>query len=216
MHERDLKDALLQQGRYYEEGLLWHCSKNYYVFIERSWLIIFCALLFSTLCILSFNVYSMLPTKTSVTFIRYTDDIHNEISIPIRLYDLYRKNDDLQTVVEKYLISKYVEAWGKNEQTEGPEDNYVKLNSSHQVYEKFLESRRKEKSIKTHNIKMLDIQIKRSPTGSGKVATAKVRFYRGEEIQEKVIRVAFRATDVLLAHRNIISLELIVSGYEEL
>ncbi|QHD65004.1 conjugal transfer protein TraJ [Neorickettsia findlayensis] len=213
MHERDLKEALVEGGKYHEEGLSWHCTKNYYIFVERVWLLMFLALLFSTLCVMGLNMYSMLPLKTTTNFLRYTDSIDTDNIRAIRLYDLYKKNNDLQTVIDQYLLSKYIEVWEKET---GEQDKFIQLNSSHMIYEKFLQSRSRIASAINRRIEIIDIQIHKDTKTSGKVAIAKVRSYGDGKNEEKMVKIAFRTTDVILAHRDITPLELIVSGYEEI
>ncbi|ACT69208.1 type IV secretion system protein VirB8 [Neorickettsia risticii str. Illinois] len=214
MHERDLKEALVEGGKYYKEGLSWHCTKNYYVFVERVWLLMFLALLFSTLCVMGLNIYSILPLKTTTNFLRYTDSIDTDNIKTTRLYDVYKKNNDLQTVIDRYLLSEYIEVW---EEGTGQEDKFIQLNSSHMVYEKFLKSRSGITNTMNKRTEIADVQIHKDTKTSGKVAVAKVRSYEdGSKNQEKTVKVAFRTTDVILAHRNIAPLELIVSGYEEI
>ncbi|ABD45608.1 conjugal transfer protein TraJ [Neorickettsia sennetsu] len=214
MHERDLKEALVEGDRYYKEGLSWHCTKNYYVFVERVWLLMFLALLFSTLCVMGLNIYSILPLKTTANFLRYTDSIGVDNIKATRLYDVYKKNNDLQTVVDKYLLSTYIEVW---EEKTGQQDKFIQLNSSHIIYEKFLKSKSGVTNTTNKYIEIADIQIHKDSKSSGKVAVAKVRSYEnGNKNREKTVKVAFRTTDVILAHRDVAPLELIVSGYEEI
>lgn len=215
MHEKELKETLLERGEYRQEGLQWHCAKNYYVLVERTWLSVFFILLLSILFVLGFNIYSLLPLKTTKSFLHYTDALGSETVRAVRLYDIYKKNNDLQTVVDKYLISMYIKALEEGKSWQGERDGFVKANSSYLLYEKLMGMKGGAPSGGARTMEIGDIRILGGVKGGGKVAMVKM-FDKGGKASGKTIKLAFRTTDVLLVHKNIAPLELVVSGYEEI
>jgi type IV secretion system protein VirB8 len=214
MHEEELKDCLKKSGEYFDEALKWHNTKHHYVFVERSWLLIFAFVLIFCLGIVITNIFYMLPLKTSAPFIYYSENIYEDIPIIKSLFKIYKDDKDLQTVVEKYLVSKYVHSWNRSD-IESPDFDlmYVKRHSSYSLYSDFI--------TQTANmqldqwLKIKSISITQNPNTTVKKAEVKLEYDKNPDKTKKV-KLNFRAADVLLAHKKIVPLDFTVMSYEEI
>jgi type IV secretion system protein VirB8 len=213
MHEDDLKDELVKNNQYFGEAIKWHCFKFHYVFVERTWLFIFLLLMLFGVLVIVTNIYVLFPLKTPIQFVRYTDDLYDEIPVMRSLYTIYKKDESLQNVVDKYLISNYVEAIEGSSNLEYKK-NYVRENSSYQVYNKFLAT------IINNNYKIdiKNIEIKSNSGPEKSANTAIVEFYTIVENSKELKKVllTFKSTDILLAYKKIVPLSFIVVNYERI
>lgn len=209
MHEKELSTLLQQQSKYFEEAIKWHNTKHHSVFTERSWLIVFTFALCFSLFVVVKNIFSLMPLKVEKTFLYYTNNMYEQIPKIQNLFAKYKNDSNLQSVVEKYLLSYYVKAWNSSTGDEERSDTiYIKKHSSYRIYLDFI--RRKKHEV----LKIKDIYIEdRSDTAT---KLANIKFIENKSNKIKKVRIRFKASEVLLAYKKIVPFSLVVTDYEEL
>lgn len=210
MHEEDLKTELIKNGKYFSEAIKWHNFKFHYAFAERTWLFIFLLAMLFIASTVVVNIYTLLPLSTPVQFVRYTDDPYNEIPIMKSLHQIYKMDKELQDVVDKYLITSYVEVVEGTENLEYRK-NYLRENSSYQIYNQLLASKGSSRVI------IKNITLQKNNASDKNAGKAVVEFYSEDEPKQlKKVLLTFKSSNILLAHKKIVPLSFIVVNYDKL
>ncbi|MGN7678187.1 MAG: VirB8/TrbF family protein [Anaplasma sp.] len=121
---------------YFANALEWYLRKYLSVVSERAWLCLSLMIFSVFLVFLLWDMYSMFPTRTDFSFVKYTDRYSDEFLRIKRLsVDVEEKEEDL---LSAYLAGEYV----KRYESYSPESTeaqlgFVKNNSSRRVFVAF-------------------------------------------------------------------------------
>ncbi|MCU7611581.1 hypothetical protein OC188_02590 [Anaplasma capra] len=125
-----------ESEKYFEDALGWYCRKYLVAVSERAWLCASLAVFVTFLLFLLLDAYSMFPTKTDFSFIKYTDRYSDEFLRIKRLsVDVEEKEEDL---LSSYLAGEYVKRYESYSPSGmGAQLGFIKNNSSRRVFVAF-------------------------------------------------------------------------------
>lgn len=122
-----------EKEKYFEGALRWYCTRYLVVTTERAWLSAILVILTSFALFLAIDIYSMFPTKTDFSFVKYTDRYSDEFLIIKRLSSDVDEKEE--SVLSSYLAREYVKRY--ESYTRGDEDvqlAFIKNNSSRKIF----------------------------------------------------------------------------------
>ncbi|AXW84136.1 hypothetical protein DOS86_04025 [Anaplasma marginale] len=133
---KGMSEFIGESQKYFEDALEWYCRKYLAAVSERAWLCVSLVVFVTFLLFLMWDTYSMFPTKTDFSFIKYTDRYSDEFLLIKRLsVDVEEREEDL---LSSYLAGEYVKRY-ESYSPDGTEAQlgFVKNNSSRRVFVAF-------------------------------------------------------------------------------
>ena len=220
-------DTFLDKKLYYNEAILWYREKYLSRFIEVVWLKIVTAFLSMLMILLGYSIFSSFPLTSTTPLVLEADHDFGEFPI-IQKIDI-NKNESINTAVARILLNKYVETRESYNYTNLENQKlYLKNNSSHLVYNQFLNtidlyndnspiSKLKEEGKRKIVILSTDITIdKDTLAGFALISFRAKSFTKGQtsDIHIQTVRASFSLLDVYLSMYKSLPLEFMVSSYE--
>ena len=219
-----------EKQKYFDSALEWYFARYLAVVTERAWLAIFFLILVVFLLFLALDVYSMFPTRTDFSFVKYTDRYSDEFLRIKRLSDdVDEKEED---ILSSYLAGEYVkryEAYSKG--NEELQLGFVKNNSSRKIFVGFknamehgskihaLVSKYKSEDVVVEavidSVKLLPRNI--SSSMSSAVVEFRVKYFAHgvlADTESRKVQLSFSLSNVRMAAAGIVPFEFTIHAYQ--
>ena len=218
-----------EKQKYFDSALEWYFTRYLAVVTERAWLALLFFVLVVFLLFLALDMYSMFPTRTDFSFIKYTDRYSDEF---LRIKRLSNNVDEKEEdILSSYLAGEYVkryEAYSKG--NEDVQLGFVKNNSSRKIFVGFKNAM--EHGSKIHALiskyKSEDVGVEAVIDGvkllpqnvssmSSAVVEFKVKYFvHGvlADTESRKVQLSFSFSNVRMAAAGIVPFEFTVHAYQ--
>ena len=214
---------------YFDSALEWYFARYMSVVTERSWLFFLLAVFVVFLVFLSCDIYSMFPTKTDFSFVKYTDRYSDEFLRIKRLStDVYQKEEDL---LSSYLAGEYVKRYESYHRgNEEIQLGFVKNNSSRRIFVGFKNMMDKGTTLyhliskyKTEDVVVEAVidKVELLPKSVASISSAVVEFKVKHivhgvlaDTESRKVLVSFSLSNVRLASAGVVPFEFTIHTYQ--
>ncbi|WP_249548422.1 VirB8/TrbF family protein [Anaplasma phagocytophilum] len=218
-----------EKEQYFEKALRWYFVRYLSVVTERAWLAFFLIVLTVFMLILAFDIYSLFPTKTDFSFVKYTDRYSDEF---MRIKRLSSNLDDKEEdVLASYLAGEYVKRY--ESYARGDEETklgFVKNNSSRKIFVGFKNAMEQGSGIqaliskyKTEDVTLEAVinKVELLPRHISSMSSAIVEFsvncfVQGvlADTQSRRVQLSFALSNIRIAAAGVIPFEFTIHAYQ--
>ncbi|MDB1135148.1 VirB8/TrbF family protein [Candidatus Anaplasma sp. TIGMIC] len=215
--------------KYFSLALEWYFTRYVVVVTERAWLTVCLSVLTTFMLVLALDIYSMFPTKTAFSFVKYTDIYSDEFSRIKRLSsDVDEKEED---ILSSYLAGEYVKRY--ESYSRGDEElrlGFVKNNSSRKIFVGFKNMIERGAAIhaliskyNTEDITLSAVidKVELLPKNIASMSSAIVEFkvkylVHGvlAETQSRKVQLSFSLSSVRMAAAGVVPFEFTIHAYQ--